>query len=768
MSSAYDPDVPREPAPTADSKFRNSRERKSIWLALLALAWLLGFLLYFYSFTLPNNPAYNRLGIWINLPELLAANIVGVEKQAERSSSGWRYFPQRLDLLLVAGAILAGAWGSGSLLLRLLRVPPALRPAERALFAMALGLSGLSLLTLVCGLLGFLSPWWFAGILAASVLFELGARTSSVALRRANSAHVPERSAGGDRRRTSMLLAVLCIAAATPFLLAMLLGALLPPTDFDVREYHLQGPKEFFEAGRVQFLPHNVYTSFPFLTEMLSLLAMVLRNDWYRGALAGKAVLMSFAPLTGLALYAGGRRLFGPAAGWSAALVYLTTPWTYRISIIALAEGGLSFYLFASLLALIIAAQRLHNDERANRHFLLCGLLAGSAMACKYTGAVQVVIPLAVAGATAAFAVGGAGMRQVRAALLTLAVYSLGVLLTVGPWLAKNAVQTRNPIYPLLYTVLDGRDWNAEMNEKWRIAHSAAEDGHSLSYWLVDVSARNDWLSPLLFGLAPLALLVPGRIRATALLWLYVLFLFFAWWGLTHRLDRFWVPMIPVVALLAGGGAAWSLGRVWRYGCAVLVALAVIFNLGMVTSPLAGFNAFLADLDEARAAAEATAPGIAFLNRFVPRGAKVLCVGEAQVFDARVPLVYNTVFDNSIFRQWFAQQQPDLPEKELPLKSGAAIREKLAAEGITHVLVNWSEVLRYRTSYGYTPFVTPERFLQLREMGALGSPIVVDYRSIDGLADKQRTEMETWGRALIVEIRGEPAFKAIEVYAVPP
>jgi hypothetical protein len=56
----------------------------------------------------------------------------------------------------------------------------------------------------------------------------------------------------------------------TPFLLLMLFGAMTPSIDFDVKEYHLQGPKEFFQAGRIGFLEHNVYTSFPFLTEMLS------------------------------------------------------------------------------------------------------------------------------------------------------------------------------------------------------------------------------------------------------------------------------------------------------------------------------------------------------------------------------------------------------------------------------------------------------------------------------------------------------------------
>ena len=76
----------------------------------------------------------------------------------------------------------------------------------------------------------------------------------------------------------------------------MLLGALLPSIDFDVKEYHLQGPKEWYLAGQITFLEHNVYTSFPFLTEMLSLSGMLIFDDWFWGALVGKTVLMTFAP----------------------------------------------------------------------------------------------------------------------------------------------------------------------------------------------------------------------------------------------------------------------------------------------------------------------------------------------------------------------------------------------------------------------------------------------------------------------------------------
>src|SRR4051794_30779811 len=65
-----------------------------------------------------------------------------------------------------------------------------------------------------------------------------------------------------DRRRRSRQLRVLETPARArtredllgglviaPFVLIMLLGAMLPTIDFDVLEYHLQGPKEYYQAG---------------------------------------------------------------------------------------------------------------------------------------------------------------------------------------------------------------------------------------------------------------------------------------------------------------------------------------------------------------------------------------------------------------------------------------------------------------------------------------------------------------------------------------
>src|SRR5690606_10578084 len=95
--------------------------------------------------------------------------------------------------------------------------------------------------------------------------------------------------------------------------------------------------------------------------------------------------------------------------------------------------------------------------------------------------------------------------------------------------------------------------------------------------------------------------------------------------------------------------------------------------------------------------------------------------------DAEFGYAYNTVFDESLFEQWTSARVPGVPPAEQPLRPAEEIRQTLGERGITHVFVNWSEILRYRLTYGYTAFVTPERFEQLVREGVL-RPVPLDGR----------------------------------------
>ena len=207
----------------------------------------------------------------------------------------------------------------------------------------------------------------------------------------------------------------------------MLLGAMLPAVDFDVLEYHLQGPKEYFQAGRIAFLPHNVYTNMPFGVEMLHLLGMEVLGDWWWGGLVGQLLVALYAPAAAVLIAAAAGLAGTRRAAWLAAIIYLSTPWIYRLAVIAYVEGPLCFYHAA----LIWAAVRVWNDRHLARGswWTLLGLLAGGAMACKYPALISAVIPFGLLAL--------ADSWRSRSARPVLA-YVLGWSIVMAPWLART------------------------------------------------------------------------------------------------------------------------------------------------------------------------------------------------------------------------------------------------------------------------------------------------------------------------------------------
>lgn len=793
----------------ADSANQSPR---AVVFALLGVAWLTLFAVLFYTQVIwANGLQLPRLAILFDLPALLAANF--------RPSPGasWTNLAQRLDLLAIAGVILAAAWGQGALVMRWL-VPASdwREPTdsmwstfragehclERCALTLGVGLSTWSLTTLLLGSAGLLTatPFWTAAAVSiggggwAARQIQAGSRGAKALASAANSSTVELFRSGG---RGTLGIILVC----APFVHAMLLAALMPPVDFDVKEYHLEGPKEYWQAGRVQFLPHNVYTSFPFLTEMLSLSAMALRGDWFRGALAGQAVLMAFQVVSAGGVWSVTRRLSNGCAAGLAVLVWLTIPWTYRISGIAYTEGALACYLMLTVLVI----GRLLSDRSALdlRDVLLVGFLSGSAAACKYPGVVSAVIPVGLAVVALAGRQSGSWRDRLRGAIGAGGVFTVGMLLAFGPWLLKNLLETGNPVYPLLWSIFGGESFDAATNVRWKAAHAApvhlwSQPGQILpDLWnqLREITLRSDWQSVLIGGLAPLSLLTWRASRGLRWLWLCVLWLLLTWCWLTHRIDRFWVPMLPLLSVLAGIGldALWSLlsrrsldeagfdhpfaglgviGARVVVGC--LVGVSLLFNLAFITTPLAGFNGFLLDETQARDLALTSSIRQCRAAGVQPSD-KVLFVGEAAVFDADFPYVYNTVFDDSWFERWCGVAVAERPASEWPLRSAEEIRRTFAEYGVTHVCVHWREVLRYRLpgSYGFTDFVHPSRFEVLVTAGLLQRiepQRPEDWRGAfddwDSLSASEQTEIARWAPELRIQSRGRDVFRRIEVYRV--
>ena len=357
--------------------------------------------------------------------------------------------------------------------------------------------------------------------------------------------------------------------------------------------------------------------------------------------------------------------------------------------------------------ALVWGAVQYWGTSRTDRRrlWLLLGLLAGCAMGCKYTALISAVIPF---GALAILD----SWRSRSAALL--ACYVLGWAIVIGPWLGKNVVDTGNPVYPLAGRIFPSRQWDQAREMKFAAGHRTLPITPAY-FWscFVDVAGRSDWQSPLYAALAPLALLRPGSRRLALLLWGFVAYLFLTWWLFTHRVDRFWLPLLPPLAILAGLGADWTHRRSWSIVLGTILTIVLVTNLTYMSSALAGLNEWTGDLVFLRRdIPESWNRPMARLDRELPKDARPLFVGQAAVFHLDHAVTYNTVFNQETIELLASGKTPD------------EFRRALHERNLTHVYVDWKEIERHRQpdGYGFTDFVTPDRFAHWVAAGVLERP----------------------------------------------
>lgn len=710
-------------------------------------AALIGYLLLF--FAQPDHRAWLLLPL---VPDLIAERWFG-GKLASFSVA------DRLPLIATAVMLSAIASVLGNGMMRLFKLRGMTRLEEFA-FSIGAGFSLMSAYTLVMGLAGLLhsramlmGPLVVAALLIGYLLRGRSERNSDVSQQneKQNEDDVSDTGARVDANDETLeqpaktaarsLVAVTDVTVTDAkvvrnlvrgwCLVSVLLGAimvagsLLPPWEFDVLEYHLQVPKEWLRSGRITFLPHNVYGNMPLGAEMHALLAMVAiggDDGWWRGAIVGKLIMTVFSLLTAVLVYSTGRRLFSPLAGVMASAIYLGIPWVAHVSVTGLIDGVVAFYVIATV-SLLLRWRDQHRGSSSHRGgngwLLFAGWMAGSAAAVKYPPLVMLVLPIAVWLFAVTMSDGG---WKLAPSLQRAALFLAMAFAACGGWYAKNGLLTGNPVYPLAYRWFDGATRTVAKDQQWRDAHRD-RDAEGRSYTLPQcirsaerVLYKSEWLSPVLMPLAICGFIASrGRkLRSVGLLIAVYLSL---WWLVTHRIDRFWIPVMPLLALFAGAGAtaagwraSWSLMAPpfqmfaqWLIQFVVLVSSILAMFVSSCEQPgVIRDTQFFVSLESLRQ--QYSHPVHRWLNeRYasdVSRDGRstmrVLLVGDAQPFMLDAPVLYNTCFDDCLFEQFLSG------------KSRRERLESLRAAGITHVFIYWREIARYRATYGYSAFVTPE------------------------------------------------------------
>lgn len=597
----------------------------------------------------------------------------------------------RGGLLVWALLILAAALGIGCRLLRGLRLRPDRTGAE-ALFGFGTGLGVISLLTLGAGAVGLVHPTFLA--LMLFVLLIMGLRDVLGILRAVPGALARARKASYFRWALWGILGL--------FLLLNLTRAFEPPWDYDSLEYHVAAPAAYDRVGRVCFLRDNVYANFPQGVEMLYFLGTRLTGSPDRGAVLGRLLGAAMGFLAALALRELLAGLAGREVAEAGAVIFYTWPGVTVYSGVPYVELPLIFYGTLALWGILWSWRRKRTAPGGMGWVLLGGMAAGMALGVKYTAALLVLVPL-----TAWLGILGLWTRVPWKETARRCACFAGVsLLVFSPWLVRNAINTGNPVYPLLYGVFGGSNWDAQKDARWTQAHSPNDRSLSnLKQHAREVVFFDERkASLLLFLFIPLALLADRRTRGVAVfLAVHAVLLFFLWFMLTQQNVRFLEVGVTGVAALSAlgfGAALKTRGAAALKAALVLLALFApsrwVNYLNVERSLGSAVGAVSPDRYFAGAAEIGFKHGYAamkFINdeKNLPPGSKVLFLGEARTFYCRRDYVAATVFDTQLLEGIVKRAQ-----------TVEDIRQGLKSAGVTHLYVNTFELLRLQESYRYS------------------------------------------------------------------
>jgi hypothetical protein len=529
-------------------------------------------------------------------------------------------WPVFLYLLIVEGGIAAiwllAAAGIGRTILKFWRISSTSGALNFATSA-GLGLGTMSLVVLAQGLCGALNRGSAIGLIVVGLtLFALSIRDiSNFKLQISNPSWL-----------WLIIVPTIVITIVGAFILPGVLWG-DEPHGYDVLEYHLQVPREWYELGRIVPLQHNVFSYFPFNVEMHYLLAMELRGGPWAGMYLAQLMHFVFVALTVMAVYGAVESIGAkPQAARLSAIIAASVPWMGMLGAVAYDEGGL---LLFGTLAIAWVMQR----EGGLKHMILAGALAGLACGAKLTAVPMVLLAVPVT-LVALCLRERARATAIRGAL----IFIVAGLVTYSPWMIRNTVWAHNPIFPEGMRIVGHAHFSDVQVERWERAHSPVEDQRGLSGRIRAFRTQvvADWRYGFVGLPIAIAAIMLGRGRATFLT-LLLMILVIIWIGFTHLQGRFLVPAIPIAAILVGliewGGWKWVVLTGATVGC--VTSMIVLGSRVRAVAPALGAVDSTPLLSDAARAA-------------LGDGRPIALIGDARAFWYQIPmsrLSFRTVFN---------------------------------------------------------------------------------------------------------------------------
>ncbi len=585
--------------------------------------------------------------------------------------------------ILRAAALLLAAYGAGQVLLRRLEVQTTL--LENIVFAATLGWGLLSTMMVIAGLF---HGWTPAVAKVLTVILVLIALPGLRALGR----DIPSTT-------TDVLLPFWPSLGLSITLIAGALLAFAPITYYDSLVYHYSLPALYTQSRHWVGASHFIYSAFPQTLEMLWTLGLLIGGDRVSNLVAFCLSLLVLAAVVSFS-----RRFMSLPVGYIAATLLGVMPAFLLLSSGGYIETGLMLFAFTSLYAVF----RWHYEPTAG-WMVIAGLLAGWTMGTKYTG----LLPSAIA---FVFILADRD-RPWSVRLKSAGIFAGTALIVFSPWLIKNWHYTGNPVFPFF------QQWGATSRNPWQTQAAQGYFQALVEYqprrmtqmlstlWEISVQGLRfgsgaDVLGSL--GWAPFFCFLPwlwiGQKPHRTSRWLLVYsLLFFIPWMMMRPVLRFLMPLLPVLALLTaqawvGGVRTQSQGIRWLMcGFLGLFVLSGVSLFLIVTDVFSPWNVALGlETREAYLSKKLNYyPAAQFINQSLPGTSTLYLFGDQRGYYYQRRVIFNTVFSRNWMAAW-------ADEATTP----AALREAIVSRGITHILINRTEMQRLSSYNHFT--MTPE------------------------------------------------------------
>lgn len=488
--------------------------------------------------------------------------------------------------------------GAGDLALR--RIGPAQDRMLHLLNRIGVGAIAFALATFAAGLAGMLHAWLYMPVAVGAAAW--GAASLRLELR---GRRIPTL-----RGWPAWQLALVALVAV--YVLVDIAATAAPISSADALAYHAAAPAVFERTHEIREISWNWAAYQPFTVEMLMLDGFLLW-DYVQGAFAPLLLALgALAAVTGAA-----NRLGGRTVALLAATIYFAQPFMTWAATSTFVEPALAFVLALAAWNLVSYLNRGGTAALA-----LTGVFAGAGAGIKYVGVAT----------AAALVLAGLALTRARLDRRAALAFTIPALLVGLPWYVKNAIQTGDPVYPLL---AGGPNPEAEFSRDAILKGYGAGHGPLdlllLPFRLLaegDRFDRGDFISPLFVMFAPLALL-DRRARRVAAVVLAAAAVYVVAWFAASQQARFLLPLMAPLAVLAALGlvALAKRGRLARGVTVAVTALALCASLGGTAVFASQFAGVVVGTESAAAFLRQKAAyyeGAVWVNDHLPADARVL------------------------------------------------------------------------------------------------------------------------------------------------